>query len=119
MSTYPTRTRDGLNQNMLPLAVEFAEDASAYSLASDLGEQTLNEIERMRWSPCAFQMRCTLVWLMPISSAIMRTLQCVALAGRSLAVFSMILSLMASAIGFLPGGLVRPLTKPVTPASTK
>jgi hypothetical protein len=33
------------------------------------------------WSPCAFQMRCTLVWLMPISSAIMRTLQCVALAG--------------------------------------
>jgi hypothetical protein len=36
---------------------------------------------RTRWglSPCAFQMRCTLVWMMPISSAIIRTLQCVAL----------------------------------------
>src|ERR1700731_1346332 len=33
--------------------------------------------------PCSAQMRCTLVWLMPISSAIDRTLQCVALAGRS------------------------------------
>src|ERR1700736_2394826 len=35
-------------------------------------------------------MRCTLVWLMPTSSPIMRTLQCVAWAGRSLTVFSTI-----------------------------
>jgi hypothetical protein len=34
-------------------------------------------------SPLAFQMRCTVVWLTFISSAIVRTLQCVALAGLS------------------------------------
>jgi quercetin dioxygenase-like cupin family protein len=34
-------------------------------------------------------------------------------------VFSMILSLIASAIGLLPGGLVRSLNKPVIPASTQ
>src|SRR5450631_184678 len=50
--------------------------------------------------PCSAQMRCTLVWLMPISSAIDRTLQCVALAGRSFTVFSTTLSFMAALSGF-------------------
>ena len=64
-------------------------------------------------------MRCTLVWLIPISAAIKRTLQCVAWTGRSFTVFSTTLSLTSAAIGFLPGGLERPLTKPATPASAK
>src|ERR1700730_10955790 len=50
------------------------------------------------------QMRCTLVWLMPISLAMVRTLQCVALTGRSFTAFSTTLSLIAALIGFLPGG---------------
>ena len=37
-------------------------------------------------------MRCTLVWLMPIAFAIVRTLQCVAFAGRSFAVLAITLS---------------------------
>jgi hypothetical protein len=56
---------------------------------------------------------------MPITAAIDRTLQCVALAGRSFIVFSTTLSLISSASGFLPGGLERPLTRPDTPASAK
>src|SRR5207302_1968480 len=56
---------------------------------------------------------------MPISSVIVRTLHCVALAGRSFTVFSTILNLIAALIGFLPGGLLRPLTRPSTPASMK
>src|ERR1022692_4413312 len=43
----------------------------------------------------------------------------VAWAGRSLTVFSTISRLRASGIGFLPGGLLRPLITPATPASTK
>src|ERR1700724_2741477 len=70
-------------------------------------------------SPCSAQIRCTLVWLTPISSAIVRTLQWVAAAGCSFTVFSTILSLIAALIGFLPGVLVRPLMRPPTPASTK
>ena len=50
-------------------------------------------------SPCAFQMRCTLVWLMPATFAMLRTLQCVASAGRSLAVFSTTASRTASVSG--------------------
>src|SRR5664279_4828179 len=64
-------------------------------------------------------MRCTLVWLIPISLAMLRTLQCVALTGRSFTVFSTTLSLIAALIGFLPGGLERPSTRPSTPASAK
>jgi hypothetical protein len=68
---------------------------------------------------CSAQMRCTLVWLMPISLAMVRTLQCVALTGRSFTVFSTTLSLIAALIGSRPGGLERPFTSPSTPASAK
>ena len=90
------------------------------TLATNSGSlETLKLRTRCGLSPCSCQMRCTLVWLMPIAAAIVRTLQCVALAGRSFTVFSTTLSLMSSASGFLPGGLERPLTRPATPASTK
>src|SRR6266702_3901083 len=56
---------------------------------------------------------------MPISSAMDRTLQCVALAGRSLTVFSTTASLTAALSGLRPGGLERPSTSPSTPASAK
>src|SRR5260370_7393993 len=65
--------------------------------------------------PCSAQMRCTLVWLMPISSAIDRTLQCVALAGGLFTVFSAALGFMAALGGFWPGGLVRPFLRPPPP----
>ena len=49
----------------------------------------------------------------------LRTLQWVALAGRSFTVFSTTASFIARLNGFLPGGLERPLTSPATPASMK
>src|SRR6202035_627880 len=54
-----------------------------------------------------------------ISLGMLRTLQCVALTGRSFTVFSTTLSLIAALIGFRPGGLERPSTRPSTPASAK
>src|ERR1039457_6830472 len=149
------------------------EDTSAYLLASNFGEQALNQIEpgrrcrdevqleaRMALEPTLDSRRLVrgvvvgdqveieigegfsvdllqkleefpgamarhaftddlACRLMPTSSPIMRTLQCVAWAGRSLTVFSTISRLRASGIGFLPGGLLRPLITPATPASTK
>src|SRR6202022_780807 len=49
-------------------------------------------------------------------SAIDRTLQCVALAGRSFTVFSTTLSFMAALSGFRPGGLGRPFIRRSAPA---
>ena len=88
-------------------------------LAKSGSLETLKGRTRCGLRPYSFQMRCTLVWLMPIAWAMVRTLQCVALAGRSFTVFSTILSLRSRAIGFLPGGLERPLINPATPASAK
>jgi hypothetical protein len=47
--------------------------------------------------------------------AIVRTLQCVPLAGLSCAVLVMILSLSSSQIGFLPARLPLPLSRALTP----
>jgi len=44
---------------------------------------SLNLRVKCGFKPASAQMRCTLVWLMPISLAIVRALQCVALAGVS------------------------------------
>src|SRR3984893_13060106 len=88
---------------------------SSTFLANSGSLETLKLFTLCGLSPCSAQIRCTLVWLTPISSAIVRTLQCVAAAGCSFTVFSTILSLIAALIGFLPGGLVRPLMRPPTP----
>ena len=78
------------------------------TLTAKLGSvETLKLLTRCGLKLCSAQMRCTLVWLMPISLAMVRTLQCVALAGRSFTVFSTTLSLIPALMGFLPGGLER------------
>ena len=63
-------------------------------------------------------MRCTLVWLMPTAFAIVRTLQCVAFGGVSLAVLASTLRFTAADSGFLPGGRVLSRSSPSTPSST-
>src|ERR1700730_15969386 len=50
--------------------------------------EILKLLTRCGLRACSAQMRCTLVWLMPISLAMVRTLQCVALTGRSFTAFS-------------------------------
>src|ERR1700730_16745875 len=81
--------------------------------------EILKLLTRCGLRACSAEMHSTLVWLMPISLAMVRTLQCVALTGRSFTAFSTTLSLIAALIGFLPGGLERPFTSPSTPASAK
>src|SRR3984893_18528901 len=63
--------------------------------------EILKLLTRCGLRACLGQMRCTLVWLMPISLAMVRTLQCVSLTGRSFTVFSTTLSLIAD---WLPAG---------------
>src|SRR5258708_33514614 len=109
---------DGKHQRLLRRIDVKADDV--LDLRDEVGIVGILKLRtRCGLRPCSAQMRCTLVWLMPISSAIDRTLQCVALAGRSFTVFSTTLSFMAALSGFRPGGLERPLIRPSTPASAK
>src|SRR3984893_13428384 len=69
------------------------EDTAADAIGSDAAEEALDLVEARRrcrgevhvetwtkcgFSPCAFQIRCTLVWLMPSALASVWALQCVA-----------------------------------------
>ena len=63
--------------------------------------------------PASAQMRCTLVRLMPISPAIVRTLQCVASGGVSLAVLASTLRFTAAVSGVGPDGRVLSRRKPI------
>src|SRR4029077_16362541 len=57
------------------------------TFSANLGSfESLKVRVRCGLRPCSFQMRCTVVWPTPISSASIRALQCVAFAGFSLAV---------------------------------
>jgi hypothetical protein len=78
-------------------------------LIGEVGIVGVKVLVRCGLSPFAFQMRCTVVWLTFISLAIVRTLQCVPLAGLSYAVLVMILSMISALIGFLPAPFPVPL----------
>ena len=48
-----------------------------------LSFDSLKVLTKCGFRPCAFQIRCTLVWLMPSALASVRALQCVAAGGFS------------------------------------
>jgi hypothetical protein len=81
--------------------------------------ETLNFAVRCGLRPASAQMRCTLVRLMPIAFAIVRTLQCVASAGVSRAVLASTLAFVAALSGLRPGGRVLSRRRPSTPSSAK
>ena len=81
--------------------------------------ETLKRAVRCGFKPASRQMRCTLVWLMPIALAIVRTLQCVASGGVSLAVLASTLAFRSGASGLRPGGRVLSRKRPSTPSSAK
>ena len=80
--------------------------------------ESLNLRVKCGFKPASAQMRCTLVWLMPISLAMARTLQCVALAGVSFAVFVSTFSFTSAVSGFLRAGRVLSRRRPSTPSAT-
>ena len=79
--------------------------------------ETLNRVVMCGFRPASRQMRCTLVWLMPIALAIVRTLQCVASDGVSRAVLARTLAFISELSGFLPGGRVLSRNSPSMPSS--
>ena len=89
------------------------------TFSANLGSlDSLNLRVKCGFKPASAQMRCTLVWLMPISLAMVRTLQCVPLVGISFAVFVNTLSFTSAARGFLREGRVLSRSSPSTPSAT-
>lgn len=78
---------------------------------------SLKVLTRCGTSPCAFQIPCTALRLIPAAAAIARPVQCVASPGGSSRVRSTTRSTVASGNGGVPGGRVLSRSRPSTPSA--
>jgi hypothetical protein len=61
--------------------IEIRPTTSLTLSTNRLSFDSLKVLTKCGFKPCAFQIRCTLVWLMPVALASVRALQCVAAGG--------------------------------------
>ncbi len=85
--------------------------------ANRLSFDSLKVFTRCGLSSCAFQMRCTLVWLRPLAAAISRMLQCVPAGGFSCRVLSTTCLIVSALSGGLRPGRLASRRSPTVPAA--
>jgi hypothetical protein len=97
--------------------VEVEADDILHLSTNCLSFDNLKPRVRCGFSPCAFQIRCTLVWPRPTARAIVRVLQCVAAAGFSRSVFSTTSAIFSAVKGGLRPGRVASHRNPSIPCA--